>query len=350
MYKTILAASLTLSLLYLHPVKAAAPPSDLTSAHKLMMSGKYAEAVPLFNKALKGAAKNNALAHYYYAACLSQLGKTVEANVEYRLTLSLNPPAAIASYCHQALGTKPSATSSAATGQTAGESGGGHPTTRQPGPSESAAASASKQIDPLDKPMVTIHRHTQDTDEIYNNVLSALSVVPRKIKDDVKGAGCKILVCPTILEANPHLANTKAAGYVHGGGYDNCPGMFYSGTKILYIAERAAWQSSPPQLNWMAASTTLHELGHAYDYAKSGISDSHEFEELYKGDYDRLTNSERTKWQYYCQDEGGERGRSELFAELFAIAHGTAGGIDKGSGGLVNVFPHCYSYIKSIAH
>jgi len=59
---------------------------------------------------------------------------------------------------------------------------------------------------------ITHHRHTQDTDAISNVVLAALYAIPRKFKDEVKHGGCKILVCPTILEANPHLANNKAAG------------------------------------------------------------------------------------------------------------------------------------------
>jgi tetratricopeptide (TPR) repeat protein len=346
MSKNILALTLLCSLLFLQPVVAQS--SDLKTAHTLFMNGKYTEAVPLFDKAVKGPAKANPLAHYYYATCLSQLGKTVQANAEYRTALSLNPPAAIASYCHQALGTRPSGSSAGASTTSSTMSGGQNSNIRPSAGRPSAAAANHASIDPADKALLEVHRHTSDTDQIYNTVMASLAVIPKKIKEEIKGAGCKILICPTILEANPHLANTKAAGYVHGGGYDNCPGMFYSGTKILYIAEKVSWNSSPPQANWMAGSTTLHELGHAFDFVKGNLSEGGEFENLYKQDYGKTTNSQRTEWQYYCQENGGERGRAECFAELFAISHGTAAGIGKRTDGLVNIFPQCYNYIKQI--
>lgn len=100
---------------------------------------------------------------------------------------------------------------------------------------------------------------------------------------------------------------------------------------------------------WMAASTTLQELGHAYDFAKHNITSSGEFEKLYAEDYGRISNSDRNKWAYYCQDNGGERGRAELFAELFALAHGTAGGIDRGSAGLKEVFPRCFAFVQGLS-
>ncbi len=324
----------------------AVPPSsaqngDLKTAHTLFTNGKFAEAADLFAKAIGGPAKNNPLAHYYYATCLNHLGKTHQANSEYRMTLTLNPPATIANYCRQALGQRtktPSGTS---------ESSNSSP--GQPPSSSAPVSTSSRAIDPADKALLEIHRHTQDTDAISSIVLAALSAIPRKIKDEVKDGGCKILICPTILEANPHLANNKAAGYVHGGGYDNCPGMFYSGTKILYIAERVSWKSSPPEQNRGAASTTLHEFGHAYDFVKGKLSTGGEFASAYREDFGRLTNSQRTEWQYYCQDDGGERGRSECFAELFAISHGTGAGITRGTTGLVNVFPKTFSYMKQLS-
>lgn len=325
-----------------HPLSVSAQTSDLKTAHGLMQSGKYAEAVVLFQKAVAGPAKNNALAHYYLATCLMQLGKTADARAQYKITLSLNPPPVIASYCHRALGTQPNSTPASSGGTTA--------TTAETSAVAATSTTASLKIDPADKDFVTIHRKTPDSDKIYNTVMNALSVVPKAIKDDIKGGGCKILVCPTILEANPHLNQTRPEGYLHGGGYDNCPGMFYSGTKILYIAERAQWKNSPPRLNWMAASTTLHELGHAYDFCKGNMSSGSEFEKLYKEDYGRLSVSQKNEHQYYCQEDGGERGRAELFAELFAVSHGTAGGIDRSSGQLAAAFPNCYKFIKGLAH
>lgn len=346
------AVSIALSISLLQPVQCA--DSDLKTAYALSTAGKYAEAAALFQKAIAGPAKSNALAYYYLASCEMQLGKQREARAHFKTCLALNPPATIASYCHRALGTSPDATASATTAASTTS------TTTTSTPSKPAAgnyktrglaamsAAPKATLDPLDKDFVTIHRRTPETDQIYNTVVGAISMIPKDIKEDIKGGGCKILICPTILDANPHLREEKPSGYNHGGAYDNCPGMFYSGTKILYVAEKFSWKNSPPALNWMAASTTLHELGHAYDFAKGNITSGGEFEKLYKQDYERISNSNRTKWDYYCQDNGGERGRAELFAELFALSHGTAGGIDRGSSGLIDVFPHCYTFVKNL--
>lgn len=335
----LLALPFALSLALVQPSPAA--DSILKTAYALSQSGKYAEAAALFQKAVDGPAKSNAMAHYYLAACYMQLGKDREARVAYKTCLALNPPAMIASYCHRALGTTPPAVPTMPIKPPAG---GVYSI-----PDRSAGPRTRGTLDPADKDFVTIHRRTPDTDAIYNTVVDALSMIPKPIKDDIKGGGCKILICPTILDANPHLKDEKPSGYTHGGAYDNCPGMFYSGTKILYIAEKFSWQNSPPALNWMAASTTLHELGHAYDFAKGNITSGGEFEKLYAEDYGRISNSDRTRWAYYCQDNGGERGRSELFAELFALTHGTAGGIDRGSAGLKEVFPHCYTFVQGLS-
>jgi len=347
MFKNLVFAVIISSCLLSAPVSAQSNVSDLDKAQAALMDGKFAEAEKIYVRAISGKEKSNPMAHYFYALCLWQMGKTAESKAEYKRCLELNPPATIASYCHRQLGTQP--TRQASTGTP------GSPAVRSniKSPQSAAAQPASKQpveLDPRDASFVTVHRQTPDTNSIKSTVLAALAVVPKKVKDDIREAGCSILICPTINEANPHLKNEKPAGYIHGGGYDNCPGMFYSGTKILYIAERAQYNNSPPQLNWAAASTTLHELGHAYDFAKSHVSSGGEFEKLYKQDYERLTNSDRTRWNYYCQENGGERGRSELFAELFAITHGTAGGIDERSGDLAKVFPHCYQYMSTLGH
>ncbi len=305
-------------------------PSDLKSAHALFTQKKYAEAAEIFNRAINGTAKNNALAHYYLALCLSQTGKTSDARTQYKTALTLNPPPSVAAYCYRALGQTPPA------GTTQDKASGGE-TSKTGG----AFGEAS------DKNLLNIHKRTGDTDKIYAIVLAALAAVPPKVKSDLREGGCKILIARTIIDACPELATDKPSGYIHGGGYDNCPGMFVPATKTLYIAERASWNNSPPQLNTQAGFTTLHELGHAYDHIKHDISGG-EFMKLYTEDAGHLTNSQRTEWHYYCQE--GDRGPCELFAELFAICHGTAAGIDRGDGQLAQVFPRCYKFIKGMMY
>ncbi|MBX9671226.1 MAG: tetratricopeptide repeat protein [Candidatus Obscuribacterales bacterium] len=308
--------------------------SDLKSGLAFFSQKKYAEAAECFNRAVNGLAKNSALAHYYLAICLSQTGKTSEARAQYKTTLTLNPHPSIATYCYRALGQTLPASSAKAEDSEA----------------ESSTTNKTRGgafADPTDKNLLNVHKRTADTDKVYAIVLNALAAVPPKVKSALREGGCKILIARTIVDACPELATDKPSGYIHGGGYDNCPGMFVPSTKTLYIAERASWNNSPPRLNTQAGFTTLHELGHAYDHVKHDISGG-EFKKLYDEDAAHLTNSQRTEWHYYCQE--GERGPCELFAELFAICHGTAAGIDRGDGELAQVFPRCYKFIKSMMY
>ncbi|MBZ0187309.1 MAG: PDZ domain-containing protein, partial [Candidatus Obscuribacterales bacterium] len=125
--------------------------------------------------------------------------------------------------------------------------------------SSTQATSSSSDLDPQDKALITIHKRTNNTDYIYNQVAMGIKQLPSTVKDELRQHGCSILIAPTIVDARPELRNTKPEGYLHGGGYDNCPGMFSSDTKTLYIAETASWRNNPPQLNRWALPTTLHE-------------------------------------------------------------------------------------------
>jgi PDZ domain len=204
------------------------------------------------------------------------------------------------------------------------------------------------QPDAVDKRLIAIQRHTADTDAIYDQVVAALNVVPKSVKLDLANYGVKILITPTIIEANPSFATEKPRGYIHGGGYDNCPGLYNNGTKDLYIAERAAWKNSPPQLNRWVLSTSLHELGHAYDYCKGHLSSSDAFIKAYEEDSGRLNNSQRTEFNYFLQEAGA--GPTELFAELFALSQSKAGGIDERSPDLGRAFRKSFEYVRSLSY
>ncbi len=206
-------------------------------------------------------------------------------------------------------------------------------------------AQASSTADDFDKTMIVIHKHTGDTDAVYAQVITALSLIPRHVKEELSNFGTKIVIARTLVDANPEMRHEKPRGYIHGGGYDNCPGMYTPNNKQIFVGERASWHNSPPQLNHWVKSTMLHEMGHAYDHCRSDESGSSSFKAAYQKDFQHLSLSEKNEHYYYCQE--GDAGPSELFAELFALNLSSAGGIDERSPSLGKSFPSCLSYIQS---
>ncbi len=211
---------------------------------------------------------------------------------------------------------------------------------------ESVKKSQSRAAaDDIDQKMIVIHKHTEDTDAVYAQVINALSVIPRHVKEELSNFGTKIVIARTLLDVNPEMAHEKPSGYIHGGGYDNCPGMYTPGKNQIFVGERASWHNSPPQLNHWVKSTMLHEMGHAYDHCRADESRSSEFKAAYRKDFQHLSLSEKNEHYYYCQE--GDAGPSELFAELFALDLSPAGGIDQRSPTLAKAFPTCFSHIQS---
>lgn len=189
---------------------------------------------------------------------------------------------------------------------------------------------------------VEIFRRTQYTDKTEQQVRTAISKVPKRVQESVKQAGIVIFIVPDMLSAHPELNIEKPRGY-HGGGYDNCGGMFSSGPKKIYICERVSWRNSPLQENWHLPATSLHEMGHAYDHTGS-YSKAEEFVKAYEDDGKYLGSEQRRTWEYFLQEN--DAGRSEMFAELFVASISPSD--DKRAAGLSQAFPRCTKYVQGL--
>ena len=189
---------------------------------------------------------------------------------------------------------------------------------------------------------VEIFRRTQYTDKTEQQVRAAISKVPKRVQESVKSAGITIFIVPDMLSAHPELNIEKPRGY-HGGGYDNCGGMFSSGPKKIYICERVSWRNSPLQENWHLPATSLHEMGHAYDHTGS-YSKAEEFVKAYEDDGKYLGSEQRRTWEYFLQEN--DAGRSEMFAELFVASISPSD--DKRAAGLSQAFPRCTKYVQGL--
>lgn len=190
---------------------------------------------------------------------------------------------------------------------------------------------------------IEIFRRSQFTESIERQVRQALAKVPARIQEAIKQAGIAVLIVPDVLTAQPHLNVEKPRGYHHGGGYDNCGGLFYSRDKKVYICERLSYNNSPLRENWYVGSTALHEMGHAYDHT-GGFSKSDGFIKAYEDDGKYLGSEQRKKFEYFLQEN--DDGRSEMFAELF-LANASPKE-DASASDLSKAFPRCTRYVGEL--
>lgn len=334
-YLFLIQAAFALVILPAAPAGAADSVSvDLNKAYSHYHNGNTRAAVTILTEAVKEKHKKNARAHYYLGNAWMKLGNAAYARHYYKRTLELEPGEPLAGYCRAALGKHAPAVGAAGK--------------KSPAPSKSNLSSSKKDRVSLsleDKGMIKVFqdKKTANTNFVFSEVAAALNCLSKKTKKKLREKGCRILIAPTILAARPELRGVKPRGYLHGGGYDNCPGMFEPSTKTLYIPERASWRNSPPQLNKWAQKVSLHELGHAFDFCLSNESDKATFKTAVKKDHQRLTNTLRNKYWYYTQPGAGE---SELFAELFSVIHGPD--VRLNDPNMLKVFPRTTEHIKGL--
>ena len=198
-------------------------------------------------------------------------------------------------------------------------------------------------LDSVDSTMISILRRTSETDAVHDQVLKALKAIPLPLRQKLIYWGLKIEITPTLLESNPQFANEKPRGYTHGGGYDNCSGLYQTKENKIYIAERSSMFNSPFKPSTEIAGTVLHEVGHAFDRMER-LSNSEEFTASYQDDCSRFTNEVRREFEYFTQE--GQAGPSELFAELFAAGIAPPGA-ELTSNDLPRAFPRCFQFVRT---
>lgn len=189
---------------------------------------------------------------------------------------------------------------------------------------------------------IEIFRRTQYTGNTEQQVKLAVSKVPKQVQEAIKQSGISILIVPDMLSAHPELNIEKPRGY-HGGGYDNCGGMYSPGPKKIYVCERLSWRNSPLRENWRLAATSIHEMGHAYDSTGS-YSKSDAFEKAYEDDGKYLGSEQRKTWEYFLQEN--DAGRSEMFAEIFVAIVSPAD--DERAANLSKAFPRCTKVVSEL--
>ncbi|MDX2107738.1 MAG: hypothetical protein SFY67_15155 [Candidatus Melainabacteria bacterium] len=199
---------------------------------------------------------------------------------------------------------------------------------------------SSTDYSKITTPIIEISRKSALSEGIRQDVLEGLAQIPKSIRDDMSNWGLKVKIVPSIVDDDRNLVQERPRGYTHGGGYDNCPGMYSN--KVIYIPERVAWKNSPMKPNYQVSGTILHEMGHAFDHFRHA-STAAEFESVYQGDAVKIPGEGRRRWEYYLQADGG--GQSECFAELFAYYVAQK---KNRSQGIDAAFPKTYSYMTHL--
>ena len=114
----------------------------------------------------------------------------------------------------------------------------------------------------LDRKLIEVESKTVHTDEVYHQVLKGLALLPPDVKRALLDYGVKIILAPS-----PSASDNEEGG------------CYYSPKD-----NQVVMHEPPPAKMSRFPITTLHELGHAYDWMGGRISTSADYQQLYEND------------------------------------------------------------------
>ncbi len=183
--------------------------------------------------------------------------------------------------------------------------------------------------------------------DAYNHVLRAYSAIPPQTAQQMKDAGLRIVIVPSLVEYRPELVGKQPPGYEEGQDYSHMDAQYRGKANEVVVAVKVARTSEGMVTNNRVGSATLHELGHAYDKWAGFPSRSEEFMSAYQQDVAKLDATQREKDHYYLQP--GRNGPRELFAELFLYCYHSKAGLNVRHPRLPTDFPNCAAYMNNLA-
>lgn len=335
---------------------AFAAPADIRQqAIAAYSKGDYQRCTTLLEAGCAAGLSHDPTSHYYLANALLKLNRTREARGHYEVVLALAPNTTLANYATAGLASMNAAVknpvpTTAEKPLVAAVKEAAQANEEQKKQAEEALfpTTIPKDFNPasIDKSFIEVKRPTADTNFALSQVDHALKIVPKSLQEELRTFGVKVMVTPGMLEADPELATAVPRGYVHGGGYTNCPAMYRGNSKLILISERVSWKSSVPRQNPEICASMLHEMGHAFDHCRNNISQKASYMQIYAEDLGHLSNTQKNRFPYYTQGDGG--GESELFAELFSFAVDPRLLTVKYNGDLAKAFPKTFKYITNV--
>lgn len=183
--------------------------------------------------------------------------------------------------------------------------------------SPTGSQGASTEPTAYDLSLITIEERSPEADDVYRAVSKAVAVIPLKVKRQLTDAGISWVICPTLVEYDPSLANVQSRGWAPGKDFRYVAGTYsFKHNKVLIAVRALRTSDSVMATRGHRLETTLHESGHAYDHVLNKYSRDPVFRAAYEADCARLNDTQRQKLKYFLQ--AGDAGPSETFAELFA--------------------------------
>ncbi|MBP6628983.1 MAG: hypothetical protein KA297_06110 [Kofleriaceae bacterium] len=162
----------------------------------------------------------------------------------------------------------------------------------------------------------TIHGTADESDRAV--VLAELVRLPEGVVREVVRSGLRIKVCRNdITEIEPSLASRRPRGWAEGETFAGVPGAYHPPSRSVLVAVQGG-RFAPGH---GSAHLLFHELAHGLD-ASTGASRSRAFRAAYQADQAGLPAYEQ---------QAGNAGRSEAYAESFARTYGGAPGAMAGS-------------------
>lgn len=181
---------------------------------------------------------------------------------------------------------------------------------------EAAPEKKEKKIDP--PPTETV------SDEFKKETKAIYEKLPEGVRKLLESKGGQLAITPYLTHKDgwPTLKGERPRGWPPGTTWDMADGGQSEGKVV--VAEYRLGADGKWTKNDRTAFVVLHESGHALDRAmgKGGVifTESDEFKVAYERDLTGISKEDKALLGYFLQKEGG---RSETFAEMFAIMHGS---------------------------
>lgn len=160
--------------------------------------------------------------------------------------------------------------------------------------------------------------------QFANDVRKVVVAVPPAVLKVLADSNYRYVVADCVTNALPSLRGARPRGWPSNTTWDNADGIQYEKERVIAIAEYARDSRGQLSRGSRMPGVLRHETGHALDVAMADggrlFSQSDAFKAAYERDVRNISTSDRKALGYFLQS--GDRGRSETFADCFALLIG----------------------------
>jgi hypothetical protein len=187
---------------------------------------------------------------------------------------------------------------------------------------------------PIDAGTMDEH-NSKEISRIFNEM-------PQPVLNSLAENGCKLHLGNRLGDVRPDLKGKRPRGWLKGMTWESAEGLYDRDRKeIVSCNQRLGWNGEYVDSN-RKIGVLYHETGHAFDQASGDASRSPEFIRAYNEDVHQqhVSGMDTKPYSYFLQS--GNAGRSETWAECFALINGWG----TGAKDIRKVFPNSVKVIK----